>query len=99
MTSRCVSRPSNQHPVRLIHRPIAFWRLVFKGPLAVFLLSCQLSSSTTPTPPRTVRKLWASGKRIKNSYTSPAKRRRGSPASSPAPAAALPGLQQFLLPS
>ncbi|MEQ2288875.1 hypothetical protein AMECASPLE_027342 [Ameca splendens] len=41
------------------------------------------------TPPRT---LWASGKRIKNSYTSPAKRRRGGPSSSPAPAAASPGL-------
>ncbi|MED6253467.1 hypothetical protein ATANTOWER_030387, partial [Ataeniobius toweri] len=36
--------------------------------------------------------LWASGKRIKNSYTSPAKRCRGGPASSPAPAAASPGL-------
>ncbi|KAK5598881.1 hypothetical protein CRENBAI_002516 [Crenichthys baileyi] len=36
--------------------------------------------------------LWASGKRIKNSYTSPAKRRRGGPASSPAPATASPGL-------
>ncbi|MED6268415.1 hypothetical protein CHARACLAT_022196 [Characodon lateralis] len=45
MTSLCVSRPSNQHPVRLIHHPIAFRRLVFKGPLAVFLLACQLSSS------------------------------------------------------
>ncbi|MEQ2227466.1 hypothetical protein ILYODFUR_037958 [Ilyodon furcidens] len=113
----CVSRPSNQHPVRLILHPITFRRLAFKGPSAVFILACQLSSSTTLTPPRTVRnrlsqsflpycrnaclapwlisslsQLWASGKRIKNSYTSPAKRRRGSPASSPAPAAASPGL-------
>ncbi|MEQ2241951.1 hypothetical protein ILYODFUR_030650 [Ilyodon furcidens] len=45
MTSPCVSRPSNQHPVRLIHHPITFRRLVFKGPSAVFLLACQLSSS------------------------------------------------------
>ncbi|MEQ2238327.1 hypothetical protein ILYODFUR_032090 [Ilyodon furcidens] len=45
MTSLCVSRPSNQHPVHLIHHPITFRRLVFKGPLAVSLLACQLSSS------------------------------------------------------
>ncbi|KAK5618890.1 hypothetical protein CRENBAI_008460 [Crenichthys baileyi] len=45
MTSLCVSRPSNQHPVRLIHHPIAFRCLVFKGPSDVFLLACQLSSS------------------------------------------------------
>ncbi|MEQ2312265.1 hypothetical protein AMECASPLE_029117 [Ameca splendens] len=45
MTSLCVSRPSNQHPVCLILHPIAFRRLVFKGPSAVFLLACQLSSS------------------------------------------------------
>ncbi|MEQ2257579.1 hypothetical protein ILYODFUR_036182 [Ilyodon furcidens] len=45
MTSLCVSRPSNQHPVRLIHPPITFRHLVFKGPSAVFLLACQLSSS------------------------------------------------------
>ncbi|KAK5606135.1 hypothetical protein CRENBAI_026618 [Crenichthys baileyi] len=45
MTSLCVSRPSNQHPVRLIHHPITFRRLVFKGLSAVFLLACQLSSS------------------------------------------------------
>ncbi|KAK5607297.1 hypothetical protein CRENBAI_002257 [Crenichthys baileyi] len=32
-------------------------------------------------------KLWASGKCIKNSYTSPAKRRQGRPASSPVPSA------------
>ncbi|KAK5610130.1 hypothetical protein CRENBAI_010986 [Crenichthys baileyi] len=49
----------------------------------------QPSSTTILTPPRI---LWASGKRIKNSYTSPAKRRRGRPTSSPAPAAASPGL-------
>ncbi|MED6243460.1 hypothetical protein ATANTOWER_020562, partial [Ataeniobius toweri] len=88
----------SKHPVRLILHPITFRRLAFKGPSSVFLLGCQLTSSTTPTPPRT---LWASGKRIKNSYTSPAKRRRGSPASSPAPAAASPGLisPAVLLPS
>ncbi|KAK5618468.1 hypothetical protein CRENBAI_018033 [Crenichthys baileyi] len=45
MTSLCVSRPSNQHPVRLIHHPITFRHLVLKGPPAVFLLACQLSSS------------------------------------------------------
>ncbi|MED6267341.1 hypothetical protein CHARACLAT_011212 [Characodon lateralis] len=44
MTSPCVSRPSNQHPVRLIHHPITFRHLAFKGPSAVFLLACQLSS-------------------------------------------------------
>ncbi|MEQ2286196.1 hypothetical protein AMECASPLE_039801 [Ameca splendens] len=52
-------------------------------------------SPSSPTARRSARfaswlisslsQLWASGKRIKNSYTSPAKRRRGSPASSPAP--------------
>ncbi|KAK5601289.1 hypothetical protein CRENBAI_001624 [Crenichthys baileyi] len=95
MTSLCVSRPSNQHPVCLIHHPIAFRHLVFKGPSAVFLLACQLSSSTTPKPPplfitdshnpsspiarrsaRLATWLISSGKRIKNSYTSPAKRHR-----------------------
>ncbi|KAK5612938.1 hypothetical protein CRENBAI_004294 [Crenichthys baileyi] len=37
-------------------------------------------------------RLLASGKRIKNSYTSPANRRRGGPASSTAPATASPSL-------
>ncbi|MEQ2284491.1 hypothetical protein AMECASPLE_022141 [Ameca splendens] len=38
-------RPSNQHPVHLILHPIAFRRLAFKGPSAVFILTCQLTSS------------------------------------------------------
>ncbi|KAK5621984.1 hypothetical protein CRENBAI_013335 [Crenichthys baileyi] len=40
---RCTGR--RHHPVHLIHHPIAFRRLDFKGPSAVFLLACQLSSS------------------------------------------------------
>ncbi|MEQ2280052.1 hypothetical protein AMECASPLE_015684 [Ameca splendens] len=34
-----------QHPVRLILHPITFRRLGFKGPSAVFIFACQLSSS------------------------------------------------------
>ncbi|MEQ2297502.1 hypothetical protein AMECASPLE_035315 [Ameca splendens] len=45
MTLLSVSRPSNQHPVRLVLHPITFRRLAFKGPSAVFILACQLSSS------------------------------------------------------
>ncbi|MEQ2226926.1 hypothetical protein ILYODFUR_032393 [Ilyodon furcidens] len=45
MTSSCTSRPSNQHPVRLIYYPITFRHLVLKGPSAMFLLACHLSSS------------------------------------------------------
>ncbi|MEQ2314827.1 hypothetical protein AMECASPLE_015980 [Ameca splendens] len=45
MTLLCVSRPSNQHPVSLILHSITFRRLAFKGPSAVFILACQLSSS------------------------------------------------------
>ncbi|MEQ2311077.1 hypothetical protein AMECASPLE_015880 [Ameca splendens] len=34
-----------EHPVHLILHPITFRRLAFKGPSAVFILACQLSSS------------------------------------------------------
>ncbi|KAK5624131.1 hypothetical protein CRENBAI_010927 [Crenichthys baileyi] len=50
--TRSLSRPPTPdgkqrtgHPVRLILHPITFRRLAFKGPSAVFLLACQLSSS------------------------------------------------------
>ncbi|MEQ2292321.1 hypothetical protein AMECASPLE_021989 [Ameca splendens] len=45
MTRLSICWHSNQHPVRLILHPITFRRLAFKGPSAVFILACQLSSS------------------------------------------------------
>ncbi|MED6273769.1 hypothetical protein CHARACLAT_009875 [Characodon lateralis] len=45
VTFRCVSQPSNQHPVRLILHPITLRRLAFKGASIVFIFACQLSSS------------------------------------------------------
>ncbi|MEQ2263908.1 hypothetical protein XENORESO_015122, partial [Xenotaenia resolanae] len=45
MTLLCVSRPSNQHPVRLILHPITFRHLAFKGASTVFIFAYQLSSS------------------------------------------------------
>ncbi|MEQ2284177.1 hypothetical protein AMECASPLE_018870, partial [Ameca splendens] len=45
MTLLCISQSSNQHPVHLILHRITFRRLAFKGPSAVFILACQLSSS------------------------------------------------------
>ncbi|KAK5614696.1 hypothetical protein CRENBAI_006289 [Crenichthys baileyi] len=45
MSLPCVSRPSNHYPVHLILHPVTFQCLAFKGPSAVFILACQLSSS------------------------------------------------------
>ncbi|MED6236367.1 hypothetical protein ATANTOWER_008120 [Ataeniobius toweri] len=44
-TSSILASVKEQHPVCLILHPITFRRLAFKGPSAVFILACQLSSS------------------------------------------------------
>ncbi|KAK5609512.1 hypothetical protein CRENBAI_007227 [Crenichthys baileyi] len=67
-------RPFNQHPVHLIHHPIPF-----PTPCGLRTFGCSsslvsVSSSTTSNASSHNLKL----KHIKNSYTSPAKARRGS---------------------
>ncbi|MEQ2243816.1 hypothetical protein ILYODFUR_010735 [Ilyodon furcidens] len=49
MTYPCVSRLSNQHPVRLIHHPFTFRRLVFKRTFGC--VPPRMSAELIPPPP------------------------------------------------